>query len=176
MDSDGSDLDTTLAQYIDWDSAIDHYIFTTLLQAEDNIIKNYLLVTYDGVKWFFTEYDMDTTYGLYWTGKRFVANDECHQFRTRTFDKLMNLIWTYKRPQLRARYNELRGDIMGEDKVAREFLNFSVGIPRTILDMDVEAHPTIPSSAINNVSQILNNYRIRVMLCDEWIKYTSGEK
>ena len=64
---------------------------------------------------------------------------------------------------------------MAEDKVAREFLNFSVDIPSPILDMDVKAHPTIPSSAVNNVYQILNNYRLRVLLCDDWIEYTNGE-
>ena len=69
--SDGSDLDTTVAQYLDLDSTIDYYIFVALIGGIDMTTKNYLMVTYDGEKWFFSAYDMDSTYGLHPYGKYF---------------------------------------------------------------------------------------------------------
>jgi hypothetical protein len=71
MNSDGTNLDTTIAQYLDWDSAIDSYIFTVLTSGHDNVVRNYLLATYDGVKWYFVQYDLDETFGQIGSGQRF---------------------------------------------------------------------------------------------------------
>ena len=62
INSTGNDLDTTVAKYLDWDSAIDYYIWTVVCQGTDMVDKNYLLTTFDGTKWCFTAYDMDSTF------------------------------------------------------------------------------------------------------------------
>lgn len=177
MDSNGSNINK-IGQYLDWDSAIDYYIHTVLIEGQDNTKKNYILATYDGVKWFFSAYDMDSTFGLYWDGKAFLPIDNRPTFATRgeiTSDKLMYLIWTYKRQELRNRYNQIRKNVYSENNVYMQFTNFGAEIPKPVLVEDVKLHPTIPSSSQNNVSQILNYYRMRVALADEWIKNTNGE-
>lgn len=177
MDSDGSNINK-IGQFLDWDSAIDYYIHTVLIEGADNTKKNYILATYDGVKWFFSAYDMDSTFGLQWDGKAFLPIDNRPTFATRgeiTSDKLMYLIWTYKRQELRNRYTQLRQNVWSEDNVYRLFTNFGANIPKPVLVEDVKKHPTIPSSAVNDTAQILNYYRMRVAFAEEWIKDTNGE-
>jgi hypothetical protein len=169
IDSDGSDLDTTVAQYLDINSAIDYMIFTTLTENADGVVRNFLLVTYDGVKWFFSAYDMDSTYGLHWHGKDFSGLASTPTFQIWRENKLMNLLWTKKRDAVNARYEYLRANAMSEYNVAKTFWNFGCLIPKPILLKDVEKWTTIPSSAVNDVHQILTQYRLRCMLADEWI-------
>lgn len=176
IDSNGSDIDTTLAQYIDIDSAIDYMIDTVLVEAADCVGKNTLLVTYDGVKWFFSAYDRDSTFGLHWHGKDFSGLASTPTFTLWTSNKLMNLLWAYKRDAIRTRYAEIRAGAMSEANVAKTCWNFVCLIPKPILLKDVEKWPSIPSSAVNDVHQMLHHYRLRCELADEWIKDTSGEQ
>jgi hypothetical protein len=78
----------------------------------------------------------------------------------------MELIKTYKLDQLKARYEELRATVMSEDNVTHVFSNFIAGIPSPLYMADVEKWQTIPSSAVNNINQILNWYRLRVETID----------
>ena len=175
IDSNGSNIDTVLAQYIDIDSAIDYMIDTVLVEAADCMAKNTLYVTYDGKKWFFSAYDRDSTFGLHWNGKDFSGLASTPTFTLWTSNKLMNLLWTYKRDAIRARYAEIRAGAMSEANVAKTCWNFACLIPKPILLKDVEKWPSIPSSAVNDVHQMLHQYRLRCELADEWIKDTSGE-
>ena len=169
MNSDGTDLDTTVAQYLDWDSAIDYLIFAVLLCGKDMCRKNYLLVTYDGTQWFFSAYDMDSTYGMKWNGKGFDSalgyphiNDYNH--------RVMELIYTYKKDALKARYAEIRNAIMSEDNVALAFENFTAAIPSPIFMEDVKKWTTIPLSSVSNVAQIRDWYSRRVKVIDKEVE------
>ena len=166
MNSDGTDLDTTVAKYLDWQSAIDYFIFTVLMCGKDMVRKNYLLVTYDGVKWFFSAYDMDSTYGIQWDGKGFDSANG-YPFLNDYNHRVMELIYTYKKNELLARYEEIRNTVMSEDNVALAFSNFINKIPSTVYMEDAKKWPGIPSTAANNLAQILNWYRMRVAVLDK---------
>jgi hypothetical protein len=170
INSNGSDIDTTLAQYIDINSAIDYMIDTVLVEAADCMAKNTLYVTYDGIKWFMSAYDRDSTFGLHWNGKDFSGLASTPTFIDWKNNKLMNLLWTYKREAIRARYAELRAGVMSEANVAKTFWNFGCLIPKPLLLKDVEKWTSVPSSSVNDINQILTQYRLRCMLVDEWIK------
>ena len=161
MNSNGSDLDTTVAQYLDWDSAIDYLAFCSLLGGTDMYRKNYLLVTYDGVKWFFSAYDMDTTYGLKWTGRGFNGSKDyphVNEFNHR----VMELIMSHKANEFKARYKKLRETVMSEENLYLEFSNWASKLPTPVMVEDVKKWASIPSSASSNTAQILNWYRLRV--------------
>lgn len=173
MNSDGTDLDTTVAKYLDLDSAIDYLIFTALVGGADMVRKNYLLVTYDGVKWFFSAYDMDSTHGLWWSGKEFISANEYPHINEYNH-RVMELIMTHKADALKARYEELRSTVMSEDNAGLEFTNWAAKIPSAILNEDVRKWPTIPSSSASNTAQILNWYRLRAVVEDEKIGSSGG--
>lgn len=176
MDSDGTNIEHGITPYIDWDSAIDYFIHTVLTTGYDGIARNYILATYDGVKWFFSAYDMDTTFGAASLGKYFIDVDNTPNFSYMAQKhKLFGLIWKYMRPQLRARYNALKTAVFAEHKVAKEFYNFASLISKQALDDDLRLYGSIPSSVSNTTEQILNYYRMRLPFCDEWIANTSGE-
>jgi hypothetical protein len=156
---------------LDWDSAIDYYIFVSLLRGGDMITKNYLLFTHDGTKWKFGAYDIDATYGLDWDGKSFLAaNAGCTLAVLADTHRVFELIKTYKKDALKARYQQIRNSVMSEDNVSLMFRNFAGIIPKPLLDEDNRKWTMIPNTNTNNVQQIIDWYRLRCLLIDKEIE------
>lgn len=167
MNADSADDADTINQYLDLDSAIDHYIFACLIGATDCTDKNFLLATFDGTKWYMSEWDMDTTYGNHWTGGSYLSATTEPTFASyASLSQLMNYIYTYKRSELKARYAALRANIMSEDNVTKTFYNFCASIPKTIKDLDARKYPLLPATDTNTVAQIANWYRMRCEVLD----------
>lgn len=177
--SDGSDIDTTIAQYVDISSAIDYLLFTPLVHGADMLRKNYLLVTYDGVKWFFSAYDMDSTFGITWhagyygdtDGGAFnpaigSANNQYPTLSSMTTHKLFRLLIENKQEAIKARYNELRAGAMSEANVAHEFNEFAASIPKPYFDEEPKVWATIPATSANNANQIITHYMLRTPKID----------
>lgn len=170
IDSYGGDLDTTVAQYLDWDSAIDYYIWVVVCKGTDMVDKNYLLTTFDGTKWLFSAYDMDSTYGLNWDGSgltRAVSNinfDECA-----TTHRVWELIKRFKTNALKARYNELRSNVLSETRICQYFENFAWAIPSPVAVEDVKLYPTVQGSFVNGIDQICRFVRQRLETVDAWV-------
>ena len=171
INSDGTDLDSNIANYLDWDSAIDYYIFACLIGAADAAAKNYLLYTYDGTKWGFGAYDLDTTFGIWWNGQRFLPSDHYPTVQWyANYHRVMGLILNYKKEAFKARYAELRAGALSENNVALAFSNFINKIPSTIYMEDAKKWPGIPSTAANNLAQLLDWYRMRVSVLDKEVE------
>lgn len=170
LDSDGSDLDTTVGQYIDIPSAIDYYIHTVDENADDGVDKNYILVTFDGVKWYFSAYDRDTVYGLYWNGKSFTSPGAgiTYAYYANTH-RLMNLIRNHKTAELKARAVALRNGVKSEINVCNVFTNFAASIPAEVLAQNCRRWPLLRSTNASNTAQILNWYRLRRQFIDKEI-------
>ena len=169
INSDGTDLDTTIAQYLDWESAIDYYVHCLISLNYDGLSKNCLMVTYDGIKWFFSAYDMDSTFGLSWDGSGFIkatSGDINHPTTHRIFE----LIKTYKADRLKARYKELVNGALSEETIIETFANFVGSIPKALLDEEVKIWTTLPSTSVNNVSQIIDFNRRRRAYIDPQIE------
>ena len=184
--SDGTDIDTTIAQYLDLDSAIDYIIFTVACRGIDIISKNYILATNDGVKWYFSAYDLDSTWGLYFDGSKFDSSgyeDNIWNgfgfYRLATAHTLFNLLYKYKKAEIIKRYNQLRERVLTEANVDRLFLNYAKNIPPTASIAENELWKNIPSTGANTVDQITQWYADRVKWVDEELEsmsrtYTQG--
>ena len=163
--------DITIGQYIDIPSAIDYYIHTVDEAAADATDKNYILVTFDRVKWYFSAYDRDTTYGLDWDGKMFFAPNVSTTYKDyANLHSLMKLIYSYKAEELKARSISMHNGVKSEANVANEFTNFVAGIPSQILDEDARKWPTIPATTASSTWQIINWYRLRREYLDKEIE------
>lgn len=174
--SDGTDLDTTVAQYLDWESAIDYYILKKVLNGVDLGGKNYILATFDGVKWFFSAYDMDCVYGLDWDGKRYYTALMGTGFSIDEYHTVDRLITTYKTDAMKQRYAALRKGVLSDDNVTTLFTNFVGNIPSTVYAEDARRWPTIPNTATNNLHQIADYYCRRMAAIDKNIEaFDSGE-
>lgn len=177
INSDGTDLDTTVAQYLDWDSAIDYYIFRFLLNGVDMGAKNYILFTYDGVKWGFSAYDMDCVYGLDWDGKTFYAANLGVDgiAATAATLRISELIVNYKKDALINRYKQLRSGVMSDSNIAYMFTNFIGQIPTQLYLEDSKTWPSIPNTSVNNLNQIVSFYKERAKALDAVIESMASE-
>ena len=170
MDSNGKDIDTTISKYLDINSAIDYYFFPILITGRDNTKKNYILATYDGVKWFFSAYDMDSCFGNWIDGTGFISADERPTFETRTSDALMALLWNHKRQAIYDRAKEIMETVFSENNVYMEFTNYGIKIPSVVQLEDAKLWSSIPGTKENNTAQILNYYRMRFALATKWLE------
>lgn len=161
----GADWETTLAPYLDVDSVFDYFIFTCCINNHDALARNILYGTYDGVKWFMSAYDLDTTFGVdpYATTWFDVVNDRNQFAQAAAMHQLAYLMVTYSPAKLKARYQELRSGILSEANVWKEFSNFIVDIPTRDYDIDRNIWPSAPGTATANMAQYLEYYR---MHCD----------
>lgn len=170
VNSNGTDLDTTVAQYLDWDSAIDYYIVTVILMGSDMVDKNFLLSTFDGTKWHFTAYDMDSTYGLRWDGSGLDRADQAYSFsQCAATSRVFELIKTYKASALKTRYAQLRSGVLSEAALCERFENFAWAIPSPVLVEDVKRYPSVKGSSVNGIDQICRWLHHRLAVCDEWM-------
>lgn len=170
INSWGGDLDDVVGQYIDWDSAIDYYIHTVLDKASDAVDKNFLLVTFDGVKWYFTNYDRDTICGLAWDGSaldRPVSNVSFAECAATS--RMWELIYRFKTNALKARAKQLRSNILSESRINQVYENFAWAIPSPVLQEDVKRWTAVPGSSVNNIDQITRWMRQRLEVFDAWV-------
>lgn len=162
IDSNGTNLWNTCNQYLSIHSAMDYYIHAADECAKDGIGKNYLLVTWDGTRWFMSPYDRDTTYGIDWDGTmNFPTNTNTTYATIASGHRLFNLIYNYHRAQLKERAIYVRDGLKTEGLVNDTFTSFAAGIPSTLLVEDAKKWPGIPSTNTSNIAQILNWYRLR---------------
>ena len=133
INSTGTSFIDAVNDYIDIDSAIDYYIFTCLLTGTDMVDKNYILVTFNGTKWYFSAYDLDTTFGNYYDGTKYYKVGESPTFVSYSNShRLMYLIYAYAKERLKSRYNELRSGVLSEANVFYMFENFINQIPKAL--------------------------------------------
>lgn len=170
VNSYGADLDTTIAQYLDWESAIDYYILTVIMDGRDMTGKNYIMATWNGSKWVFSAYDMDSTYGLHWDGSAILPPNEGVTFESFRRNRVMELIYRFKTNALKARYKQLRESVLSEYSIGLAFENFGCGIPSRLLDEDAKKWPSLPSTSVNTTDQILRWLHHRLAIVDKWVE------
>lgn len=168
--STGTNYKETLEPYLDIDSAIDYFIFTCLICGADMTDKNYLLATFDGVKWFFSAYDLDTTFGNHWNGKSYYTVAAKPTFKSyEAQHRVMHLIYDYDTERLKTRYTELRNTVLSEANVMDVFSNFMVNIPKALKDEEVKIWPLLPGTDTNDLVQIMTYYKLRCEILDKEI-------
>ncbi|GAB3800265.1 hypothetical protein GCM10028819_25230 [Spirosoma humi] len=100
------------------DNFVDYFIFLNLLRAEDNQGKNLFLARYNETDpYFITPWDLDGTWGYYWTGdRRDITNDV---LSNNLFNRLINSTSTFKK-QLAARWFSLRANLLSTDSLCAQ--------------------------------------------------------
>lgn len=168
---------TNISKYLDLESAIDYYIHTVITKNTDATFKNYIMVTFDGTKWIFSAYDMDTVFGSTDYGASFTTAAGTPSFESMASSHaLFDFIWKYMRSQLRDRYKELRENVYNEVVVSHLAYNFASKIPLPVSLYDLLKHNRVTASSASNIEQILTYLRLRLPLVDEWIENTDGEQ
>ena len=114
-ESDDETFRARLGEYIGVDRTIDTMLLTMAMGGVDNLSKNILWTTYDGTVWTCTPYDLDATWGLSWRGRTVraadLADDVLPPLNTGNSNLLWKRLWKNFRPEIVARYRELREEI-----------------------------------------------------------------
>lgn len=173
MDATEENFDSTVGQYLDINSAIDYYIFTCMLGGGDMVEKNYLLATYDGVKWFFSAYDMDTTFGLAWDGSGFSSAYSYPMFATYTeHNLLMDKLYDYKLSAIKSRYTALRQFHATDFTFQYIVYKFMKGFPKGLKNRELDLWAGLPSTDVSNAAQITAWFAQRLKLLDTELNVT----
>ena len=172
LNTTGSSWRDSVESYLDVDSVIDYMIFSALLYNVDGIGKNFILTSYDGTKWWFNSYDLDTTFGNHWNGGSYYnpLDRACNFAKLASKSTLFRLIYDNSKNELISRYKELRAGFLSEANIYKTFYNFCARIPNQIVEMDDRKWPLKPGTYTETLSRIMEFYRLRCEYIDAEIE------
>ena len=179
MNSSDDEFKTGINSYIDLQSLIDYHVFCMYVCGADSYGKNQIYMTYDGIKWYASLYDLDTTWGAYWNGETMVPYDYPREkFEDRIQDRQGNLLFERIEqlfyPELQARWAELKQSALSMPNIINRFENFSQNFTSDLIKEDYAsttangAYTGIPSVAKNNIQQIRNFAAARRSWTDDY--------
>lgn len=160
---------------LDIDSAIDYYIFSVLVDNDDGIFRNYLLQTFDGKKWYFAAYDLDSTFGRTPDFRDHMpAKSDTDDWRDHgvTFEnvtnanRLMYQLWKFYKDEILKRTKALVDGPMSDSAVDTAFVDFARHIPVKAFDAELDVWPYTPNTSVDNVNRIGRWYMQRMA----WLK------
>lgn len=185
MTSSDDEFKANLGNYINVNSLIDYLLYGIVSTGLDAFGKNQLFFTYDGIKWIASMYDMDSTWGLWWNGSKFVATDYAREDFQDLKDegngvaKQGNLLYLRLQqlfiPQLKTRYAELRKDVLSVSHIIQKFEEFNDVCPKDIVQEDYASttgagkFTGIPSKTTNNIQQLRSYISARLTYVDGYI-------
>ena len=124
-------------------NAIDFFLLAEFIQSPDMYTKNLILTSWDGVKFYFLPYDMDTTFGLQWDGASYTG----HTTSIRSANFWQKFYSTYT-VEIKARYKELRDNgVFTLENVYRhaDKMNKTFGVDN--FKEEFEKWSTVPSNS-----------------------------
>lgn len=179
MNSSDAEFKTNLSNYFDVNSLIDYYLYGLVSTNLDGFGKNQLFFTYDGVHWIASVYDLDSTWGLWWNGGSFVSTTYSRKEFQDHKDGQGNLLYDRLEqlfiPQLKARYSELRKDVLSASHIIQKFEEFNDVCPKDIVQEDYASttgdgkFTGIPSKTTNNIQQLRSYINARLTYVDAYI-------
>lgn len=179
----GADFKSGLSNYFDVASLIDYYIFGYVICHLDGFGKNQLLATYDGIHWSMMAYDMDSTFGLFWNGNKFVSTDyRCQEDYQSVVDgpsgtngnELFNKLKDNFKAEIYERYTELREDVLSLDNIKFEFEKFMNSITSKEYVNDIKTNTGVPQKNVNHLKQIEEYIEARLPYVDTKMKELNG--
>lgn len=185
MTSSDAEFKANLSNYFDVNSLIDYLLYGIVSTGLDAFGKNQIYFTYDGIKWIASMYDMDSTWGLWWNGSKFVGTDYAREDFQDLKDegngvaKQGNLLYLRLQqlfiPQLKTRYAELRKDVLSVSHIIQKFEEFNDVCPKDIVQEDYASttgegkFTGIPSKTTNNIQQLRSYINARLTYVDGYI-------
>ena len=118
-------------EYLNLDAALNYYVMSDIAYLIDNRAKNMLVATYDGLEWYLSLYDLDTSWGTDFMGvelwpyeEELIEIDQSNLFvrMEQNFSK-----------ELAERYYELRSTVLSDDNIMNAFHEFRETIPEMTL-------------------------------------------
>ena len=156
--SNDADFKAKLGNYFDVKSIMNAMLWGLMSNMWDSYDKSIILLSWNnGLTWYFTLYDMDSTWDLYWDGSK--LQGVC-DITTGTIPSIWQNNTLYKRvytnfkDELQAQYNFLRKNVWRNDQLCRSYKQFIGSIPEAAYERDQAKWTDIPSVKITDFGQI----------------------
>ena len=137
---------STFLKYFDLNSCIDYFLTSNLIYNNDGFAKNWQWYTKDGVKWAVAVHDLDNIFGTNWKGN-FIDSEGIENTLLGTEpNSPMNLVFAFFKPEITARFQELKTlGIFTDSYVAESLKKWLDQITYNMLKKDLEAWPETPT-------------------------------
>ena len=171
MSSTDEEFADGIGHYFDVQSLIDYYIFGVVSCGLDAFGKNQLYMTWDGTKWYATMYDMDSTWGLYWDGSRFVEHNygrtEFEDFAGRSGNLLYIRLADLYRDAIKERWENLKIGALSVENTINRFERFTDIAPMSLVEEDYA--PTTAEGAFTGITLTEENniQQLRSYICND---------
>lgn len=163
--SSDAEFKENIHQYLNLDATLNYYVLMDYAYMMDNRGKNMLMVTYDGMVWYPSLYDLDTTWGTNWRGDGEYSY-QSHMTSSINQSLLWERISTLYSKELANRYFELRYNTLDPEYVMSKFYDFHNSIPQEVLDRETEKwtrpDDPIPGYDISQIQKYLDTVIYRL--------------
>lgn len=165
------DFDKAVLPLLDIDSAIDYYIFTSAIGNVDGILRNFLLQTWDGKKWYLAAYDLDMVFGRTPDLSSWLLPDYNGDNIRRGGTTIANLsggnrifqqLWKFYKADIIARYKELVQSVLSISNVSTFLTDYAKHIPFALKVQEDKLWPQTPHTDTNNLEQIRWWYMLHI--------------
>lgn len=168
--NDGEDFKNGISNYVNVDRTIDSMLYTWIIMAADNVSKNILWFTYDGVHWNSSMYDMDGVWGMTWSGLEYYnASTVSKENYIDWSNVLWNKIYKNFKSDVIERYFELRTSVLSKERVKEHFVLFNESISPLAFIAEKQKWTGIPSKETSNVNQIIEFMEERFTALDSYL-------
>ena len=146
-----SNTKETFEQYFLPQTFIDYYLVSQVLFNHDGFGKNWIWVTYDGLHWTPTLYDVDSIFGMYWNGIYVIPDSDNSTIlgipQCLGLDKLYS-------DEISERYKELRDKgIFSVDNIVKLLNSWINKIGYSNIEKEFEAYSQTPSYRDSHISK-----------------------
>lgn len=164
--------------YLDKQNAIDFMIFAEFVKCRDvvsqNSAKNFQFISYDGKKFMFMPYDMDTVFGLEWTGAAVYDDTTGSQLVWNSSGSFWRKVKLTYNADIEARYKQLRDlKIISVENIYNLSTDLFLKYSRDVYDLELARWPVRPSLNITSLEQILTWTKKRIAFLDTYFNYTA---
>lgn len=140
-------------EYLNLDAVLNYYILSDLLYLVDNVGKNLMMVTYDGLVWYPTLYDLDASFGVDPGGNKVLDYNESVNLK---LNKLFERVSSVYSHELANRYFELRNTILTEENINYILDEFMLSIPMSSLVKEQNRWDDIPGFDTIQIRDFIN--------------------
>lgn len=146
-----SNTKETFEQYFLPQAFIDYYLVSQVLFNHDGFGKNWIWVTYDGLHWTPTLYDVDSIFGMYWNGIYVIPNSDNSTILG--IPQCLGLDNLYS-DEISKRYKELRDKgIFSVDNIVKLLNSWINKIGYSNIEKEFEVYSQTPSYRDSHISK-----------------------
>ena len=164
--------------YLDKQNAIDFMLFAEFVKCRDvvsqNSAKNFQFISYNGKKFMFMPYDMDTVFGLEWTGAVVYDDTTGSQLVWNSSGSFWRKVKVAYNTDVEARYKQLRDlKIISVENIYNLSTDLSLKYSKDVYDLELARWPVRLSLNITSLEQILTWTKKRIAFLDTYFNYTA---